>query len=691
MYRLRLLITLALRSLASHKTKSLIVGALLFFGAFLVTFGTALLDNVERSMQRSITSSLAGHVQLYSSDARDEMALFGGAQPGAEDIGQIENYAKVKAAIEKVPNVKALVPMGLDLAFVSGGNDLDRILDSFRAAVKAGDQAQVQAKKNQVIEIARLLETEWKFSNKMANSSMGMDAKLSEVKHVTSEAFWTSFAENTEAGLTYLETKLAPMIQDGRNIPLRYVGTDLETFAANFDRFEIVDGEPVPKGKRGFLFNKKFYEEEIKHKVARDLDHIRKMLRKEGKTIASDPLLKNRAAQLARLHRTITFQLDTKQSAALDEKLKKELPQVKGQLTDRVKAFLTLEDATFERRYKFFYDVIAPMIQLYDVRVGDILTVRALTSRGQLKAVNVKVYGTFRFKGLDKSDLAGGHNLMDLMTFRDLYDLMTKSRKQEIESLRRKTKDATSENADDVFFGGGTQEVTEQEAVDFDEFAGADMVSSRERQAALLNQTFSKKEIEEGVVRNIAVILKDPTKLQETLPQLAAAAKPFTVQAVSWQKAAGIVGQFINLVRMVLTIALLIVFLVALVIINNAMITATMERISEIGTLRAIGATKRFVLSTFLIESLMLGLLAGGAGAVVAGLLVAVLGSTGISANDSGPLIFFFAGPRLFPSVAIGHLMAGLIPILFISLISTLYPALIATRVQPLVAMQVRE
>ena len=41
--KLRLLVLLAFRSLYSHKAKSLIVGALIFFGTILVVVGTSLL------------------------------------------------------------------------------------------------------------------------------------------------------------------------------------------------------------------------------------------------------------------------------------------------------------------------------------------------------------------------------------------------------------------------------------------------------------------------------------------------------------------------------------------------------------------------------------------------------------------------------------------------------------------------
>ena len=39
--------------------------------------------------------------------------------------------------------------------------------------------------------------------------------------------------------------------------------------------------------------------------------------------------------------------------------------------------------------------------------MGDTLTITAFTRSGYVQSVNVKVYGTFQFRGLEKSALAG--------------------------------------------------------------------------------------------------------------------------------------------------------------------------------------------------------------------------------------------------------------------------------------------
>jgi ABC-type antimicrobial peptide transport system permease subunit len=125
-------------------------------------------------------------------------------------------------------------------------------------------------------------------------------------------------------------------------------------------------------------------------------------------------------------------------------------------------------------------------------------------------------------------------------------------------------------------------------------------------------------------------------------------------------------------------------------VINNAVMMATMQRVREIGTMRAIGAQRPFVLMMILIETISLGLVFGGAGALLGSGVMWRLGAKGIPAFNEW-LYFFFSGPRLFPGLHVGNLIAAFVIILLVTCISTLYPALIATRVSPVEAMQADE
>jgi ABC-type lipoprotein release transport system permease subunit len=191
---------------------------------------------------------------------------------------------------------------------------------------------------------------------------------------------------------------------------------------------------------------------------------------------------------------------------------------------------------------------------------------------------------------------------------------------------------------------------------------------------------------------NVAVIVNDDREIPKTIEAIQQAGKQAGVplKAISWQKAAGIIGQFAVLMRAVLFAAVLIIFVVALVVINNALVMATLERVGQIGTLRAIGAQKRFVLGMLLVEAVVIGALAGALGALVGAIVLGVLGQTGIPAA-SDVMTFFFSGPRLYPQVGAPQLGIALTLVLFVSLLSSIYPAWLAMRVSPREAMQTEE
>lgn len=693
--QLRLMVVLSLRSLWTHKVKTLTVGSLLFFGTFLVVVGTALLDSIESSMARSITASLAGHIQLYDADAKDPLALFGSGFMGSDDIGEIPDFSAVKAVVEAVPNVKAIVPMGIGLATISTPVELDQVFLSMREAIRAKDQTLIDALAKRTRAIADDLILEYENRAKITTDTERVTKALADLARAKSDAFWQDLRASPEMEMQFLDSRIAPLASDGRLLYLRYLGTDLDRFVENFDRFQIVSGDKVPSNHRGMLLSETFYEKQLKHRVARTLDRL-KDKRAQGATIAGDALLRTMARELPRQYQRITYQLSPADAETLEAKLREILSDTAGGLPELVQAFLTVDDANFDARYAAFYELIAPHIKLYDATPGDVITLRSFTKGGYLKSLNVRVFGVFRFTGLETSDMAGAQNLVDMMTFRELYGQMTADKRAELAGIKEQVgiEDIDRASAEDALFGeAAVVEVHDTSADGFDEFHGLDLAGQVDRLREEASAPFEQSQIDHGLALNAAVLLKDPEQLDTSMAAIRDAidAAHLRVQATDWQSASGMVGQFITVVRVVLYIAIFIIFLVALVIINNSMIIATMERVAEIGTMRAIGAGRRFVLALFLLETGVLALLSGGLGGAAGVALITWLGRTGISASGVDIMVFLFSGPRLYPTVGVDQLLLGVAAIVVASLASTLYPALIATRIQPVVAMQQKE
>jgi ABC-type lipoprotein release transport system permease subunit len=591
-----------------------------------------------------------------------------------------------------VPHVQAVVPMGRDLATATVGNVIDEKLDQLREAVKAGDEPRIRALAGRLRQLAELLRSDIENTRALTSATDELDKGLAVVDKVRSEAFWNEFLAHPFDSLDELDATFAPLQAEGSVLFLAYLGTDLDLFAQKFDTFEIVRGTAVPTGERGFLFANDVYEKLVKNGVAHALDEIQDARHKDGKRIDGprEAVLREQVARLARQSKKLVYELGPDETAAVTSDLRRFLGKPAAPVEELIKELLTLTEENADARAKAFYDFVAPRIRLYQVNIGDTLTLRAFTKSGYTRAQNLKVYGTFKFRGLDGSLLASNYNLMDLMSFRDLYGLMTPERRKELDAIKAQVgvKDVAAASAEDELFGGGG---------DLEQAAATGVIEAEAPAAEAgraLGGAFTQDDIDGGVVVHAAVLLDDRAPLGPTLKNVeeTAAKAGLKIKTLDWQKAAGIIGQFIFVMRLVLIVAFVIIFITALAIINNSMLMSMMDRIMEIGTMRAIGAQRRFVLAMFLLESTALSV-----GAIVVGLLgawgvVRLLDANDLpSAGTNNILVVLFGGPHLHPHLTGSAVMVAAGCIGFVSLVATLYPAIIATRVAPVVAMQKRE
>jgi ABC-type lipoprotein release transport system permease subunit len=707
---------IAFRNLFASRLKTIIVGGIIFFGGLLVVAGNSLLDSLVASMSRSVIGSVAGHIQVYNAQSKDKLEVMGRMMMGDPDLDQLDDFSKVRASLLKVPNVKSVVPMGISGALVTSGNTIDLALEKLRNAVKARRDAktdverakaetQVASEKGHVRQIVSVLQGDLKNAKAVQDEHTIDPADVAAVARAASDPFWQDFDKDPFEALEFLENRIASQAADADLLFLNYVGTDFQAFQKSFDRMKIVEGTMVPPGKRGFLFAKHVYEEQLKLKAARRLDQIKEGTENEGETIASDPDLKRMVRENVSQVREILLQLDATKTVDFRAKLQRELASQETDVGKLLAAFFQTDDQNFRGRYDFFYRELAPSLELYRVRIGDVLTIKAFTRSGYVQSVNVPVYGTFEFQGLEKSTLAGALNLMDMVSFRELYGFMSGEKLAEIQALQKAAgaREVSRENAEAALFGSKAEaaptdkaprriEATTTPGVapvmhDLGESLGGKLQREEAR-----SRVFPADEVERGVVLNAAVILKDPKKIKETIVAIEAQGKQdgLTLKAIDWQAAAGLIGQFVNVIRIVLYVAILIIFLIALVIINNALVMATLERVKEIGTLRAIGAQRRFILAMLVVESIVVGFIFGGLGAGLGVLLVTVVGKIGIPAK-SDVWFFFFSGPRLYPFIGTSNIIAAFAIVLLVSAFSSFYPAWIAMRVTPRQAMQEEE
>src|SRR6266540_738066 len=551
----RVLLRIALRNLTAAPVRTGILGAIILVGSLIVVVGSSLLDSIDRGMRTSVQGSLGGHAQVYAARSEGALELYGGLR-GESLLEPIEDFAKVKEVLSKVPNVKQVVPMGIDQAMVATGTTFDVALERLREDVRrmeAGDASPERLRlyashQAHVRRMVGLLGEDLQQARVIADlESREIKSRMDEfdaLRRVGGEEFWRDFEKDRYRALEFLENRVAPVAMENSFTFIRYVGTDVEAFFRAFPLAEVAEGRAIPPGRRGVLIGKQFAEEWLKLKNARRLDQIKDLRDRRGKTIAKDE-------ELQRWVRDNRRGIRAAMAVAGAEPL---APQG-GPKTERGSAASTdLEpllvrlfettDEDFDAKYRIFYEVVAPRIRLYKINVGDTITVKAPSKSGYFSSVNVKVYGFLQFKGIERSGIAGMMSVMDLMSFRDLYGYLTREKADEIRRLKARmgAREVRREDAEAELFGAPAAPPAASRSEAIDErglvLGAADRA---ERAADLSSRVYAQEEIDGGVALNAAIILDDPGALRPTMKAIEAASARtgLGLKVVDWQQAAG--------------------------------------------------------------------------------------------------------------------------------------------------------
>ncbi len=766
---------------------NILVGVVLFFGAGLLVVGGALFGTLDRSLSKSIVGSVTGHLEIYSARSKEKLEVYGKFDGSDSNLAPLENFADLKAKLLKVPNVKSVVPQGTSGAMLGSGNTIDLTLEKLRslyrnqkdpktALPEAEFKAQADSVKGHVRNMIALLAKDMEKVTELGTAESIDPEEKAALKTTAGDEFWAGFDEDPYGHLELLENKISPQVADADLLFIRYLGTDLDAYQQTFDRMQIVQGERVPKGRRGILLPRFFQEEYLKLKNARRLDKMRDA-REAGRKLSdvNDKELQRWQRENQTQPREIVLQLDGIQTKLAVEKLQKVLGTQEPDLATLLSSFFKVTDENFDARYKFFYDELAPMLALYRVKVGDTMTLRSFGRSGGFEAVAVKVYGIFEFNGLEKSPVAGAAALIDMVSFRELYGFLTSDKAAELQALKAttKAKEVNRENAEADLFGSDDAvtvvDTKESKIDDLEKASGL-----RETAAEKAARVYTQGEIDNGVVMHAAITLNDgsPEAITRTRAEiakllaaekkkaqpeliagaqkllddgklsfmLAAAAGPVIegerqraaggdganddqliafkealhnerarlepgafaalnglmesarpeTWVVTWSQAAGALGQFIDVFRLILVGMVVAFALVALIVVTIGVTIATLQRTATIGTLRAIGAQRPFVVSMVITETVVLTLVFGMLGAMVGAGVVVWLHASGIPAFRD-ELYFFFSGPALRPDLDVANIVFSVATTLFVSLLAVLVPVFLAVRVAPVTAMQASE
>ncbi|HBG66011.1 MAG TPA: hypothetical protein DDW78_06015 [Treponema sp.] len=230
---------------------------------------------------------------------------------------------------------------------------------------------------------------------------------------------------------------------------------------------------------------------------------------------------------------------------------------------------------------------------------------------------------------------------------------------------------------DDDFFGS----IDDDESIlgstdDFDSILGDTTLRDE------LNKT------DDGSWQFVLAKLEDPHADKKIVAQLNKRFRDEGVNALAldWKKAAESYSKSVEGIGFIFNLLIIILAIVVFIIIMNTMVVSVIERTSEIGTMRAIGAEKKFVKRLFYSEAVILTSCSSLAGIVLAFICMAVFNSLNIAVTNSIAKMILGGGLLHF-SPTCGIVCTTLIVAILGSVVSNMYPVKSALRITPLKAL----
>ena len=321
-------------------------------------------------------------------------------------------------------------------------------------------------------------------------------------------------------------------------------------------------------------------------------------------------------------------------------------------------------------------------VELYEKRVGVAVSVgsRVLVTSfggGGIRVRELTVSGVFRFQqqtpGLEQVALIDGQS------FRSLQGMIVSTGLVELSAAETEILGATDL---DAMFGSGEFGSVEE--------SGPQAQLSEESVLSLFDSVErAELVIDRGAWHFLLLRLQEPSQADGVIAELNAyfEREGISAQAGDWQEAAGGFSTLATAVKLIFNILIAVIAVVATIIITNTLVISVIERTSEIGTMRALGARRSFVFRMFVSETLTISWVFGAAGILLGALIVIVLDALGIRAS-SDFLLILFGGERLSATVSGFSVLLSALIVTGIGVLASIFPVLIALRIQPVRAVQ---
>lgn len=158
----------------------------------------------------------------------------------------------------------------------------------------------------------------------------------------------------------------------------------------------------------------------------------------------------------------------------------------------------------------------------------------------------------------------------------------------------------------------------------------------------------------------------------------------YDIAFYSWEDLLGGNAETIGMFQTIQFIILVIMAIVVLIGVINTILMSVFERTSEIGTLIALGTSKKRIIYMFVVESFWIGVVGGIMGAVLGAIIIGLVGIKGIPFGAPGTTETFYIKPIL----NIGMLISAPIALTIVSILAAIYPARFAAKLNPIEAIR---
>ncbi len=287
--------------------------------------------------------------------------------------------------------------------------------------------------------------------------------------------------------------------------------------------------------------------------------------------------------------------------------------------------------------------------------------------------ISIPICGVTTYRAYDK--IFGQFALMDIESYRAALGYISAGEKVVLDSAHSKI--MASENLDDMF---STDNVV---------VANSSLVNESQLSSTVDTPRIAPKvNVDDGTYNLVCVMLKPGEDPATRAEEISAALKSAGcgAHAFPWNKAIGPIGSMAMLIKAALFGFVMFLFFVAIIIIVNTLSMAALERSSEIGMMRAVGARRWFIAAMFTGETACLSFIFGGAGIVAGIVLVAVLDSFHLKAPNE--IVQLLYGGEIFrPMLSVVDLILALVQLALVTVIAVIYPVFVALGITPLDAI----